>query len=309
MVLFLAASLSVQTQAADSTSVPGTVSTSQGRLNVRSSPSSQGAVVTSLPKGSFVTLIRRTGQWWQVEYAAGRYGYCHGDYITTLAGTPATVATTSGNLNVRTGAGTSYSKIASLSRGTTVLVLSEGNGWSRVLYHGTATGYVSSAYLSSGAAYPAVSLAVPSFKQTDSRWAQERIGTSGKTIAQIGCATTAVAMMESYRTGETVYPDAMSRKLRYTASGSLYWPAHYRAVTDGGDLLRKLYTQLAAGKPVLFGAKNAAGKQHWVVITGYSGGSKLTEAGFSILDPGSVNRQDLQQFLAVYPVFYKYFIY
>ena len=39
------------------------------------------------------------------------------------------------------------------------------------------------------------------------------IGSSGKTIAQIGCATTGIAMLESYRTGSNIYPDAMSRKI------------------------------------------------------------------------------------------------
>ncbi len=295
-------------QAADGTSRAGVVTTGQGRLNVRTGPSSQSAAVASLPKGSYVTLIRQSGQWWQVEYAAGHYGYCHADYITPVSGTPAVVATTSGNLNVRAGAGTSYAKTGSLGKGTTVIVLSSSGGWSRVLHSGVKTGYVSSAYLKSSG-YRAISLAVPSYKQTDSRWAQTYIGTSGKTIAQIGCATTAVAMLESYRTGTAIYPDTMSRQLRYTASGSLYWPSHYRVVTDGSNLLAKLYALLNAGKPVLLGARNASGKQHWVVVTGYSGSAALSAQDFTIHDPGSNSRVTLQQFLNVYPVFYKYFTY
>lgn len=302
-------SLSGQARAADSTSRAGAVTTNQGRLNVRSGPSTQAAVVTSLPKGSYITLIRQSGQWWQVEYAAGRYGYCHGDYITPISGEPATVATTSSNLNVRSGASTSYPRVASLGKGTTVLVLSAANGWSRVLYNGVKTGYVSSAYLSVSSGYRAVSLPVPSYKQMDSRWAGVYIGSSGKTIAQIGCATTAVAMLESYRTGTTIYPDAMSKKLRYTASGSLYWPADYRVVTDGSNLLAGLYGLLEDGKPVLFGAQNWSGKQHWVVITGFTGAQQLTASGFAVHDPGSSSRMNLQQFLDAYPVFYKYFTY
>lgn len=309
LLTVLVVSLSSQAQAADASSRAGAVTTSQGRLNVRSSPSAAAAAVTSLPKGSHITLIAKTGDWWKVEYAGGRYGYCHSAYITPIAGTPAAVATASGNLNVRAGAGTSYARVASLPKGTTVLVLTSSGGWSRVLYHGTKTGYVSSAYLANLGGYPAVSLAVPSYKQTDSRWAQTYIGTSGKTIAQIGCATTAVAMLESYRTGTTIYPDAMSKQLRYTASGSLYWPEDYRVVTDGSGLLSGIYAALAAGKPVLFGATNGAGKQHWVVINGYSGSGELTASNFTILDPGSNSRTKLQQLLAVYPVFYKYFTY
>lgn len=286
----------------------GAVTTDGAVLNVRSGASTSAAIVATLNKGSYITLVRRSGSWWQVEYAKDRYGYCHADYITPVQGTAATVATSSGNLNVRTGAGTSYPRAASLTKGETVVLLSTSGGWSRVLYHGTKTGYVSAQYLSSGAGNPAVSLRVPSFKQTDSRWANVAIGTSGKTMAQIGCATTALAMMESYRTGSTIYPDAMAKQLRYTAGGAVYWPGNYNAVTSSAGYLSGIYAQLKQGKPVLFGAKNAYGSQHWVVVTGFTGGS-LTASAFTIQDPGSNTRGNLQQFLNAYPTFYKYFYY
>lgn len=297
----------VRAQAANLDSQAGIVSTSGSRLNVRSSASTGASVVTSLAKGSYVTLVSKSGSWWQVEYAKGKYGYCHADYITSASGSAATVMTQSSNLNVRGGAGTSYAKTGSLSKGETVIVLSTSNGWSRILYHGVKTGYVSSQYLSSS--YGAASLAVPNFKQTDSRWASVQIGTSGKTFAQIGCATTAIAMLESYRTGTTIYPDAMAKQLTYTASGSVYWPSNFVTVTSSANYLSGIYSQLKQGKPVLFGAKNAYGTQHWVVITGFTGGTSLTASAFTIQDPGSNSRTNLQQFLNQYPTFYKYFYY
>lgn len=297
----------VKANAATLDSSAGIVATSSGRLNVRSGASSESAVVASLAKGSYVTLISKSGSWWYVEYASGKFGYCHADYITSVSGSPATVSTNSGNLNVRSGAGTSYARVAALPKGETVIVLSASNGWSRILYYGTKTGYVSSQYLSS--AYAAVKLSVPSFKQTDSRWSGTVIGESGKTMAQIGCATTAIAMMESYRTGTTIYPDAMAQKLRYTASGSVYWPEYYTTVTSESGYLSAIYNKLKQGKPVLFGARNSYGSQHWVVITGFTGGNALTAAGFTIQDPGSNSRTTLQQFLSAYPTFYKYFYY
>ena len=288
----------------------GVVSTSGSRLNVRSGASTGSGVVATLGNGSYVTLLSKSGSWWQVEYGRGQYGYCHSDYIRTVSGSPATVATRSGSLNVRSGGGTSYSVIGSLSKGEVVVTLSTSGGWSRILYNGTQTGYVSAQYLSGSTSTgnSAVSLSVPSFKQTDSRWSGVKIGSSGKTIAQIGCATTAIAMMESYRTGTTIYPDAMSKKLSYTASGSVYWPSHYTVVTSSSGYLNGIYQQLKQGKPVLFGAKNSYGTQHWVVITGFSGGS-LTASNFTIQDPGSNSRTTLQQFLNSYPTFYKYFHY
>lgn len=311
VMALLAAPMPVR--AATSTSKAGVVSTSGSRLNVRSSASTSGSVVASLANGSYVTLLSKSGSWWQVEYAKGQYGYCHANYISSVSGSAATVATQSGSLNVRSGAGTSYSKVASLWKGETVIVLSTAGGWSRILYHGAKTGYVSTQYLSTGsssaAGYSAVSLSLPSFKQTDSRWASVKIGSSGKTMAQIGCATTAIAMMESHRTGTTIYPDAMAKKLTYTSSGSVYWPSNYTVVTSSSGYLNGIYTQLKAGKPVLFGAKNSYGSQHWVVITGFTGGSSLTASAFTIHDPGSNSRTTLQQFLNSYPTFYKYFYY
>ena len=297
----------VKANAATLSSKAGAVTTVSGSLNVRSSASSGASIVSSVKKGSYITLISQTGSWWKVEYANGKYGYCHADYITVVTGTPVTVATQSGNLNVRSGAGTSYAKTASLAKGETVILLSTSGSWSRILYHGTKTGYVSAQYLSG--AYPAVYRSVPSYKQTDTRWADTLIGQSGKTMAQIGCATTAIAMMESYRTGTTIYPDAMAAKLSYTASGSVYWPSNYTAVTNSSGYLSAIYNQLKQGKPVLFGATNSYGSQHWVVIRGYSGSALLTASGFLIHDPGSSSRTTLQQFLSSYPTFYKYFYY
>lgn len=262
--------------------------------------------MTSLNKGSYITLISKSGFWWKVEYGPGRYGYCHSDYISVLSGSPMSVSTQSGSLNVRSGPSTGYGKVGSVSRGMTVLVLSSSNGWSHILYNGTQTGYVSAQYLSGG--NPAVSLWVRNMKQMDDRWAEKELAQSGKTFAQIGCATTAIAMLESHRTGIVRYPDEMMTLLKYTPSGSVYWPSHYTAVTTGSGYLSNLYKLLKQGKPILFGATNSYGSQHWVVITGFTGGSISAEK-FTIQDPGSNTRTNLQQFLASYPNFYKYFYY
>ena len=307
MTLLCLLCLAPRAEAATLRSKAGAVTTSGGSLNVRSQPSSGAAVVASLKKGSYITLMEKNGSWWRVEYAKGKYGYCHSDYITIVQGTPVTVRTSGGNLNIRSGPGTSYGKAGTLANGEVVLFLKSSGSWSRVLYSGTKTGWVSAQYLSNY--YGAISLSVPNFKQTDSRWAEKTIGSSGKTFSQIGCATTAIAMMESYRTGSTIYPDAMARQLRYTDSGNVYWPSHYKTVTNGSGYLSAVYEKLRQGRPVLFGATNAYGSQHWVVITGYTGGSSLSPSGFTIHDPGTWSRTNLQQFISAYPNFYKYFYY
>ena len=285
----------------------GAVTTSGGSLNVRSQPTVTAPAVASLRKGSYITLHNRSGDWWRVEYEKGRFGYCHADYITVVQGTAVSVNIRSGSLNVRSGPGTQYGKNASLYPGEQVLLLRTDGGWSRVLYHGIKTGYVSAQYLSGY--YSPISLSVPNFKQMDSRWADKTVGASGKPFSQIGCATTAVAMMESARQGRTIYPDVMSQQLRYTPSGDLYWPNHYTTSTDPAGYLERIYQKLAQGKPILLGMKNAYGSQHWVVVTGFTGGSRLTAGGFTIQDPGTYSRTNLEQLLSSHPTFYKYFTY
>ena len=287
----------------------GIVNTASGNLNVRSSATTTSSVKTSLPKGSLVTVVSENGSFFYVRYSRYSYGYCHKSYIKTVSEKSATVNTQSTALNVRAGDSTAYKIIGSLSKGEAVAVLSQQNGWAKILYHGNKTGYVSSAYLKfREPQLNSISLAVPSYKQTDTRWANVYIGNSGKTIAKIGCATTSIAMLESYRRGISIYPDAMSKKLSYSSSGNVYWPTDYKVHTSSADYLKSIYDILSSGKPVLFGAKNRYGSQHWIVITGFTG-DKLTPSAFTINDPGSSLRKDLQQFLNSYPVFYKYFSY
>ena len=306
LVIALVGCLSVPAEAADSNSQAGRIVTASGSLNVRSSPSSAAAVVAKLSKDSLVTLLSRSGSWWKVEYDQNRYGYCHSDYIQILTAEAISVNTQSGSLNVRSGTGTQYAKIGSVARNQTVLRLSQSNGWSKILYNGTKTGYVSSRYLSQS--NPPVSRWVRNMKQTDPRWAEKEVADSGKTFAKIGCATTAIAMLESHRTGIVRYPDEMMTMLKYTPSGSVYWPAHYTVVSQSENYLQRIYDLLKQGKPILFGATNSYGSQHWVIITGFAGGS-ITSDNFTIQDPGSNSRTNLQQFLAAYPNYYKFFYY
>lgn len=314
MIVTIIGMLAVPVGAATLDSRAGVVSVSSGRLNVRASATTASPIVSGLNKGSYITLISKSGSWWYVEYGDGRFGYCHADYIKEVSDDTASVSVRSGTLNVRSGAGTSYSRIGSLAKGEAVIVLSESGGWSRVLFDGTRTGYVSNTYLSGNAgtqntSYSKISLKVPDYKQTDPRWAYVTLGSSGKTIYSIGCATTGIAMMESYRTGTTIYPDAMSKKLNYTSSGSVYWPSNFVVTTSSADYLSKIYNLLKQGKPVLLGAKTSYGGQHWVVITGYTGGDTLSASNFTINDPASSSRVNLSQFFSAYPIFYKYFYY
>ncbi|MBQ3550247.1 MAG: SH3 domain-containing protein [Clostridia bacterium] len=301
------------TKAAEADVKVGRVSLNSGWLNVRSSASASSESLARLENGAYITLLSKSGAWWSVQYGENMYGYSSATYIKEVSSTAKFVNISSGTLNIRSGAGTGFAKIGSLVKNEQVQVISTTGSWSYILYDGVKTGYVSSWYLSDeqiqSVKYPAVSLKVPSFKQTDSRWANVKLGSSGKTIAQIGCATTGIAMMESYRTGTTIYPDAMSKKLKYTSSGSVYWPSGYSQVSSSYEYLLRIYEKLKSGKPVLIGAKNKYGGQHWVVITGFKGGNTLSASNFLVNDPGSQNRATLQDLYNTHPNFYKYLYY
>ncbi len=312
LIFTLFSNLNITAEASSTLYGVGKVSTSSTSLNVRKSATTSSAVVATLKRNSLVTLVSKSGNFWYVRYGASSYGYCSADYITVTSKDVKEVKTTSGSLNVRSSAGTSSAILTTLKSGTRVPVISTTNGWSKILYNGTKTGYVSSAYLTTVAAnntttaYKAIKLSgVPNLKQTDSRWANVTIGSSGQTIAKIGCATTAIAMLESKRTGTTIYPHVMMKKLSYTSGGAVYWPSYYTQITSSADYLTKLYKLLQEGKPIIVGAKKANGGQHYVVVTGVKATNTLTTSSFYINDPGSATRTTLNQFFSAYPYFYK----
>ncbi len=278
----------------------GTVSTNSGNLNVRSAPG--GNIVSSLAKGENVMMHGEENGWYKVEYASGKYGYCSKSYIAPIVQSEyKTVKTTSGRLYVRSSPAGEI--INSLASGTRVAVISDSDGWSKVVFNGSRTGYVSSSYLKSttpSTKYEAIRLNVPDFKQTDSRWANHKIGSTGYTIGLIGCTTTAVAMAESYRTGTTIYPHKMEEKLSYSSGGSLYWPSNYATTTDFDNYLSLIFSKLKEGKPVIVGAKKANGSQHWVIVTGVKATDSLTPTDFIINDPGTSTRTNLGQIFSTY---------
>lgn len=287
----------------------GRVNTNSTALNVRSSPSANATVKASLKKNSYVTLISKSGAYWYVQYSPTGYGYCHSDYIYQVSSAVMQVKTSAGRLRVRSAASTSADIIGYLPNGTLVTIHTTSDDFARIIYNGNKIGYVSTNFIVKPSnftgGFNAISLKVPSYKQTDSRWSGVTLGSSGQTIGKIGCATTVLAMTESYRTGTTIYPDAMSKRLSYTSGGAVYWPSNYNIVTTSSNYLNVIYNSLKAGKPVIVGAKNSYGGQHYVVVTGVRSCDTLTTNAFYINDPGSNSRTTLNQFFNSYPTFYK----
>lgn len=268
-------------------------------LNVRSAPTTASAVRGKLQAGRSVTLYERSGNWWRIGYAGGS-GYVYAAYIEEQHLAVRYVRTYGGNLHVRAAASTASAVIDSLPNTSAVLILGVEGNFARVLLPDERTGYVSRDYLVIAAptvGSDAVTLAVPSYKQYDSRWASRRLPGSGEKLSTHGCAVTALAMAESYRTGETVTPTDILAAEQFTANGAIYWPTTY---TWGDASLATVRAALLAGKPVILHVQKANGSTHFVTVYGFTGGA-LDAANFRILDPGSESRATLADLLTVYP--------
>lgn len=129
----------------------GTVTASA--LNVRSGAGTRYSVVKVISRGTQVTIYETKGSWGRI--GDGQWVYMQyikiGSSTVVTSPEPTTktmyVNTSSANLNVRSGAGTGYSVVKTLAKGTQVTVYEEKNGWVRI---GT-NQWVSSQYLSASA--------------------------------------------------------------------------------------------------------------------------------------------------------------
>ena len=117
-------------------------------VNFRSGAGTNYSSIGKFNKGDKIEYLGESGSWVKARYS-GKTGYVYGSYVGEYTSTN-TKYVTATTLNVRSGAGTNYSIIGSLSKGTKVEVISTTNGWSKIKYNGS-TGYVSSQYLSSSA--------------------------------------------------------------------------------------------------------------------------------------------------------------
>ena len=125
--------------------------TINGSVNFRVAPNVNSTKIDKLKKGQTVEYLGKSGNWYKIKYN-GRTGYIYKTYASAVSTTEASNNSVKyvncSSLNLRSGAGTNYSIIKVLYKGTNVTVLSSSNGWSKVSVNGT-IGYVSSTYLSS----------------------------------------------------------------------------------------------------------------------------------------------------------------
>lgn len=137
----------------------GTLNTDGASLNLRSGPGTGYSKVASIPANAELTITGIENGWYKTSYN-GNEGYVSSDYITlstsSSAETTATepidttrtgIPNTDGSsLNLRSGPGTGYSKVASIPSSAVLTITDEESGWYKTSYNGK-TGYVSADYI------------------------------------------------------------------------------------------------------------------------------------------------------------------
>ena len=144
---YLPGSMNISITVKEKVSKTGTVTGSDVRM--RTGPSTGYSIITTLSKGSSVTILGESYGWYYISYN-GYTGYMIGDYIsenysggsTTRSGT-----VTGSGVRMRSGPGTGYSVVTTFNRGTTVTVTGSSGSWYKVSYGGY-SGYIISTYLS-----------------------------------------------------------------------------------------------------------------------------------------------------------------
>ncbi len=131
-------------------------------ISMYKSASTNASIMISIAGGVPVEVYSEEKGWAKVK-AYGSYGYIQSKFLSNTKPESKPngsinpikyVAVNPGsNLNMRSAPSTKATIIAKLARGTAVTYYSDANGWTKVTANGK-TGYVSSAYLSSGANEP-----------------------------------------------------------------------------------------------------------------------------------------------------------
>ena len=122
----------------------------------------------------------------------------------------------------------------------------------------------------------------PMYKQCDSQWGNDQLGTSSNTICKAGCLMSSAAMALA-GTGHSYNPKTLNQWLKanggYARGDEFVWASINKlGLTFGGFVSNaNIKSSLDAGKVVICNVHNGG---HWVLAHGYSGDNILVN------DPG-----------------------
>ncbi|WP_342406158.1 SH3 domain-containing protein [Brevibacillus sp. FSL K6-2834] len=132
----------------------GTIQVTVDNLNVRSGPSTQDQVVTTLPIKTVLPVISEKGDWVNVRLPDGKTGWV-ANWLVTKSSTSAKPASQTGaqstapqvesttdNLNVRSGPGQNYSVVEKINPGKKYTVTQRSGEWIQIQLSASAKGWV-----------------------------------------------------------------------------------------------------------------------------------------------------------------------
>ena len=129
----------------------GTINTSA--LNIRSGPSTDYKRIDKAYKGQTVEILEKSNGWYKVKLPNGTVGWASGQYISSGGNSSTSIEgkrgkiTASPRLNIRSGAGTSYSIVGKANYGEAVDLLEKSNGWYKVKLSNGTVGWGSGDYI------------------------------------------------------------------------------------------------------------------------------------------------------------------
>ena len=126
----------------------GVATTTGSGLRLRSSTSTSSSTLASASKGEGVVVVSKQGEWYKVIYNL-KEGYMHGDYLNVKTTENVELGygiVNANKVNMRSGAGTSNSKVATANKGDKAYIVGISGGWYKVIY-GQQVCYIRSDYL------------------------------------------------------------------------------------------------------------------------------------------------------------------
>ena len=123
----------------------GSVQVSVDKLNVRSGPSLQDSVITTLPIKTVLPVISSKNDWIQVKLPSGKTGWVANYLVTKQQAAAAPVSqieSTTTGLNVRSGPGQTYSVIQTINPGTRYPIVQKNGQWIQIQLSGQSKGWV-----------------------------------------------------------------------------------------------------------------------------------------------------------------------
>ena len=148
-IILLCAAIPLQAQAADSPGLKtGVAVITANSLRLRTSPSTASTTLAYAGKNEVVVLLGRSGDWYRVLFNL-QEGYMHSNYLT--ASTVENVELGYGKVNyakvnMRTGPGTSYSRLGQSSKNDLCYIIGINKQWYKVIWNDQIC-YIRSDYL------------------------------------------------------------------------------------------------------------------------------------------------------------------